>query len=107
MSSADFIIYTPGIGTLFYTVSSPLGKIQRIFCSIPCISLKLQQFQTLVKLEKGRLFTPIYWFLKLLKTPVGNGKVHQSVYNPKGTTDLTKSCTRYCRFFFNSQLLLD
>ena len=30
MSSADFTIYTPGIGTLSYTVSSTLGRIQRI-----------------------------------------------------------------------------
>ena len=33
VASADFTIYTPGIGTLSYTVSSPLGRIQRIFCS--------------------------------------------------------------------------
>ena len=26
--SADFIIYVPGTGTLSYTVSSPLGRIQ-------------------------------------------------------------------------------
>ena len=32
-SSADCTIYTPGIGTHSYTVSSPLGRIQRIFCS--------------------------------------------------------------------------
>ena len=29
VNSADFTIYTPGIGTLSYMVSSPLG----IFCS--------------------------------------------------------------------------
>ena len=37
MSSADFtlmiMIYTPGIGTLSYTVSSALRRIQHIFCS--------------------------------------------------------------------------
>ena len=33
MRSTDFTIYTPGIGTLSYAVSSPLGRIQRIFCS--------------------------------------------------------------------------
>ena len=35
VSSADFTIHTPGIGTrdLSYTVSSLVGRIQRIFCS--------------------------------------------------------------------------
>ena len=28
LSSADFTIYTPGTGTLSYSVSSPLGKNQ-------------------------------------------------------------------------------
>ena len=37
-SSADFTNYTPAIGTLSYTVSSPLGRIQCIFCSL-CHSL--------------------------------------------------------------------
>ena len=41
MTSADFTIYTPSIGTLFYTVSSPLGRIQGIFCS-SCHSQFLQ-----------------------------------------------------------------
>ena len=30
LSSADFTIYAPGIGTLSYTVSSPLGRIQHL-----------------------------------------------------------------------------
>ena len=30
MSSADFTIYTPGTGTLSYTVSSLLGGIQHL-----------------------------------------------------------------------------
>ena len=30
LSSADFAIYAPGIGTLSYTVSSPLGRIQHL-----------------------------------------------------------------------------
>ena len=30
LSSADFTIYVPGIGTLSYTVSSPLRRIQHI-----------------------------------------------------------------------------
>ena len=32
VSSADFTIYTPGIGTLSYMVSSHLGRIKHIFC---------------------------------------------------------------------------
>ena len=30
LSSADFTIYAPGIGTLSHTVSSPLGRIQHL-----------------------------------------------------------------------------
>ena len=30
LSSADLTIYAPGIGTLSYTVSSPLGRIQHL-----------------------------------------------------------------------------
>ena len=30
LSSADFTIYAPGIGTLSYTVSSPVGRIQHL-----------------------------------------------------------------------------
>ena len=30
LSSADFTIYAPGTGTLSYTVSSPLGRIQHL-----------------------------------------------------------------------------
>ena len=30
LSSADFTIYAPGIGTLSYTISSPLGRIQHL-----------------------------------------------------------------------------
>ena len=30
LSSSDLTIYTPGIGTLNYTVSSPLGRIQHL-----------------------------------------------------------------------------
>ena len=33
VGSADFTIYTPSIGTLSYTVSSPLGRIQHTFGS--------------------------------------------------------------------------
>ena len=33
LSSADFTICTPGIGTLSYTVSSPLGRIQ-LLCTL-------------------------------------------------------------------------
>ena len=29
----NFTVYNPGIGTLSYTISSPLGRIQHIFCS--------------------------------------------------------------------------
>ena len=30
LSSADFTIYAPGVGTLSYTVTSPLGRIQHL-----------------------------------------------------------------------------
>ena len=30
LRSADFTFYAPGIGTLSYTVSSPLGRIQHL-----------------------------------------------------------------------------
>ena len=33
MNSADVTVYTTGIAILSYTVSSPLGRIQLIFCS--------------------------------------------------------------------------
>ena len=42
LSSADFTIYAPGIGTLSYTVSSPLGRIQHLRTLLQLYSQSLQ-----------------------------------------------------------------
>ena len=46
MSSADFTIYAPGIGTLSYTVSSPPGEFS--ICALCCSYSQSLQFSFLV-----------------------------------------------------------
>ena len=46
LSSADFTIYAPGIGTLSYTVSSPLGEFS--ICALCCSYSQSLQFSFLV-----------------------------------------------------------
>ena len=46
LSSADFTIYAPGIGTLSYTVSSPLGRIQHL--------RTLLQLQPIITIQRSR-----------------------------------------------------
>ena len=47
LSSADFTIYAPGIGTLSYTVSSPLGE-NSAFAPLCCSYSQSLQFSFLV-----------------------------------------------------------
>ena len=80
MSSAAFTIYTPGTGTLSYTVSSPLGRLQ--ICTLCCNYNQSLQFRLLVPsgthhclMERGGMIwetcpTPLHMTSIMTRTPV-------------------------------------
>ena len=67
MSSADFTIYTPGIGTLSYMVSSPLGRIQRIFLQLMTFTI-FPIFIQQVPINAG--WTEAVWYERFCPTPL-------------------------------------